>query len=177
MRTTHWSLPYLPGWLFAGLLLGCLLGGGIGFAAGIFFFPYLFLADIEARETLADSATRTVVATGSFIHADPDDPIHYGKGSVTVFEDTVLLGADFEVGPGPKFHVYLVPLAEVTPDTAVDEYKFVDLGQIRAFKGSQVFPIPAGVSPKAYPSVVVWCAQFNVLISPAKLRFQEPAEG
>ena len=163
--------------LFAGLLLGCLLGGAVGFAAGIFFFPYLFLADIEARETLADSAARTKVATGSFIHADPDDPVHYGKGSVTVYEDTVFLGADFEVGPGPKFHVYLVPLGEVTPDTRVDESKFVDLGQIRAFKGSQVFPIPGGIKLKDYPTVVVWCAQFDVLISPAKLSFQDTTGG
>ncbi len=160
--------------LFAGLLLGCLLGGAIGFAAGIFFFPYLFLADIEARETLADSAARTVVATGSFIHADPGDPVHHGKGSVTVYEDTVFLGADFEVGPGPKFHVYLVPLSVVTPDTPVDETKFVDLGQIRAFKGSQVFAVPAGIKLRDYPNVVIWCAQFDVLISPAKLSFREP---
>lgn len=163
--------------LIAGLLLGCLLGGAVGFAAGIFFFPYLFLADIEARETLADSAARTVVATGSFIHADPDDPVHHGTGSVTVYDDTVLLGADFEVGPGPKYHVYLVPLGEVTPDTPVDETKFVDLGQIRAFKGSQVFPIPDGVKPEDYPNVVVWCAQFDVLISPAKLSFQDTTGG
>lgn len=161
--------------LLAGLLLGCLLGGALGFFAGIFFFPYLFLADIEARETLADQAARTVVATGSFIHANPDDPVHYGKGSVTVYEDTVFLGADFEVGPGPKFHVYLVPLGEVTADTPVDETKFVDLGQIRAFKGSQLFPIPDGVKLEDYPNVVVWCAQFDVLISPAKLSFQDSA--
>ena len=49
---------------------------------------------------------------------------------------------------------------------------YVDLGRLRAFKGSQVFPIPAGVALKDYPNVVIWCAQFNVLISPAKLKFQ-----
>lgn len=163
--------------IIAGLLLGCVLGGAVGFAAGIFFFPYIFLADIEARETLADAAARTVIATGSFIHADPDDPVHYGKGSVTVYEDTVFLGTDFEVGPGPKFHVYLVPLGEVTPDTPVNESAFVDLGQIRAFKGSQVFPVPDSVKLTDYPNVVVWCAQFDVLISPAKLSFRDAAGG
>ncbi len=68
--------------------------------------------------------------------------------------------------------VYLVPLSEVTPDSAVETSMYVDLGRLRAFKGSQVFPIPAGVALKDYPNVVIWCAQFNVLISPAKLKFQ-----
>jgi len=32
---------------------------------------------------------------------------------VTVRQDSVFLGEDFEVGPGPKFHVYLVPKAPI----------------------------------------------------------------
>ncbi len=46
---------------------------------------------------------------------------------------------------------------------------FVDLGGLRAFKGSQRYPIPAGVDLKNYPSVVIWCERFSVLISPADL--------
>ena len=49
---------------------------------------------------------------------------------------------------------------------------FVDLGRLRAFKGSQKYGIPAGVDLKAYPSVVIWCALFGVLISPADLEFE-----
>ncbi len=79
---------------------------------------------------------------------------------------------NFEVGPGPAYHVYLVPEANVTPDTKVAETMFVDLGRLRAFKGSQVYQVPAGVDPKKYPNVVVWCEHFAVLISPAKLAFK-----
>ena len=103
------------------------------------------------------------------------DPFHYGTGSVTVYEGTVFLGADFEVGPGPKFHVYLVPLDQVTPNTEVDEVAFVDLGRLRAFKGSQVFPVPADLKLTDYGSVVIWCQQFGVLVSPAKLNFEDAA--
>ena len=46
---------------------------------------------------------------------------------------------------------------------------FVDLGGLRAFKGSQRYVIPAGVKLKDYPSVVIWCEYFGVLISPADL--------
>ena len=41
--------------------------------------------------------------------------------------------------------------------------------QCNAFKGSQRYPIPAGVNLKNYPSVVIWCEAFGVLISPADL--------
>lgn len=70
-------------------------------------------------EAAPSAAGRNLVATGEFIHADPSDPIHYGKGEVTVYDDVVHLGPNFEVGPGPKFHVYLVPNDTVTPSTEV----------------------------------------------------------
>jgi hypothetical protein len=117
-----------------------------------------------------DPAARRVVAKGMFIHANPVDPIHHGKGGVTAYADLVHLEADFEVGPGPKFHVYLVPEPNVTPSTAVAKTMFVDLGRLKAFKGSQNYPVPAGVDPAQYGSVVIWCEQFGVLISPAELK-------
>jgi hypothetical protein len=103
--------------IIVSLLIGGLLGGGAGFVAGIFFYPYIFLADIVATEDIGDVSARQLVATGTFIHADPDDPIHHGSGGVTVYADAVHLQDDFEVGPGPAFHVYLAPQQEVTPDT------------------------------------------------------------
>ena len=112
-----------------------------------------------------------VVARGNFIHADPNDSIHYGAGGVTVFERTVFLEQDFDVGPGPKFHVYLVPKAQIRSATDVTGAMFVDLGRLRAFKGSQKYAVPAGVDLAVYPSVAIWCEQFGVLISPADLNF------
>ncbi len=157
------------GRIIASVLVGILLGGLGGFAVGIFVYPYIFLADIVAAERLDQPETRVLVATGAFIHANPNDPIHHGAGKVAVYRDAVFLEPDFEVGPGPRFHVYLVPLAKVTPDTAIEETAFVDLGRLRAFRGSQLYPIPSGIDPAAYGSVVIWCAEFGVLVSPARL--------
>ncbi len=154
-----------------GFVVGTVVGGVAGFAMGIFVYPYIFLADIVAMERVEDIASKRVVARGEFIHANPNDPIHYGRGRVTVYDDVVHLGEDFTVGPGPAFHVYLVPEKSVTPDTKVAQTMFVDLGRLRAFKGSQVYPVPAGVDLKSYGSIVIWCEQFGVLISPATLRF------
>ena len=152
-------------------LAGGLIGLAAGFVAGIFVYPYIFLADIVAAEEVADAASKTVVASGQFVHVNPSDPIHFGQGGVTVYEDLVHLEADFEVGPGPKYHVYLVPQAPITEAEQVEASMFVDLGRLKAFKGSQNYPIPAGVPLRDYPSVVIWCEEFGILISPASLDF------
>jgi hypothetical protein len=138
-------------------------------ALGVFAYPYVFLTDIVAKEKVEEPAKRKLLARGSFVHPNPADPIHYGKGRVTVYEGLLHLEPDFEVGPGPKYHVYLVPEQEVVASTNVARTMFVDLGRLRAFKGSQNYEIPAGVEVGKFGSVVVWCEQFGVLISPAKL--------
>jgi len=152
-------------------VVGGVLGTAAGFALGIFVYPYIFLADIVAMDKVEDKAARKIVATGMFIHANPRDPIHHGKGKLAVYQDLVHLDSDFEVGPGPKFHVYLVPEKNVVPSTNVARTMFVDLGRLKAFKGSQNYPVPAGVDLRKYGSVVIWCEQFGVLISPAALSF------
>ena len=90
---------------------------------------------------------------------------------MSIYPNLLHLETDFEVGPGPKFHVYLVPLTDITPETRVQDSMFVDLGRLKAFSGGQNYWIPDGVDLKKYPSVVIWCEQFNVLVSPAMLKF------
>ena len=149
-------------------LLGGIFGTGFGVALGFFLFPFVFPPP-AAVERLAEGERASLAANGTFIHANPSDPIHWGRGKVSVYERAVFLESDFEVGPGPAFHVYLVPKANVRSSDDVKDKMYVDLGRLRAFKGSQRYEIPAGVSLKDYPSVVIWCARFDVLISPADL--------
>jgi hypothetical protein len=149
---------------------GGILGTGFGVALGFFLFPFVFPPP-PAAEQLTDTDRRgRVVAEGTFIHANKSDPVHWGKGGVTVRQDSVFLNEDFEVGPGPKYHVYLVPKAPVRSSGDVPGEKFVDLGRLRAFKGSQRYAIPADLDLSGFQSVVIWCEQFSVLISPADLR-------
>ena len=154
-------------------LLGGILGTGFGVALGFFFFPFVFPPP-PAAEQLTEADRSPLVATGTFIHANPSDPIHYGKGKVSVYRRTVFLEPDFEVGPGPAFHVYLVPKANIRDAAAVNDTMYIDLGGMRAFKGSQRYPIPAGIDLKNYPSVVIWCERFGVLISTADLTAVAP---
>jgi Electron transfer DM13 len=150
---------------------GGVLGTAVGLAAGLFVYPYLFLADIVLSEQVTGKDDRVLAATGSFVHVNPSDSIPYGQGEVTVYRDLVHLEDSFEVGPGPKFHVYLVPARDIMDAAMVSKSMFVDLGRLRAFKGSQNYAIPAGIDIEAFGSVVIWCEQFGVLISPATLEF------
>jgi hypothetical protein len=115
------------------------------------------------------AAAPVPVATGTFIHANRSDPVHWGRGRVSVYQRAVFLESDFEVGPGPAFHVYLVPKTPIRSSADMKDVMYVDLGRLRSFKGSQRYTIPAGVNLKDYPSVIIWCERFSVLISPADL--------
>src|SRR3954462_8832043 len=166
---------------------GGILGTVFGVALGFFFFPYVFppppaaeqltqadlmpapAGPVPAQDASALAAVAAPLATGTFIHANTSDPVHWGKGKVSVYERAVYLEPDFEVGPGPAYHVYLVPKASLRSSSDLKNVKHVDLGGLRSFKGSQRYPIPAGVDLKDYPSVIIWCEQFGVLISPADL--------
>ncbi|HEV1999582.1 MAG TPA: DM13 domain-containing protein [Xanthobacteraceae bacterium] len=150
-------------------LLGGVLGTGVGVALGFFFFPYVFPPP-PAAEQLTEADRSRLVASGTFIHASPSDPIHYGKGGVRVYEKAVFLEPDFEVGPGPAYHVLLVPKSGIRDSGEVKDAMYVDLGGLRAFKGNQRYPIPVGVDLAKYQSVVIWCERFAVLISPADLK-------
>jgi hypothetical protein len=153
-------------------VLGGLLGIGAGFALGIFVYPYIFLADLVGTDQVDPARAKSAIAEGIFVHANPADPIHHGAGKVSVYADLLHLEADFRVGPGPKFHVYLVPERNVVPATKVAQTMYVDLGRLKAFKGSQTYPIPAGLKLTDYHTVVIWCEHFGVLISPAALKFR-----
>ena len=151
-------------------LLGGVLGTGFGVALGFFAFPFVFPPP-PAMETVDEDVRGNLVATGSFVQPDPNDPIHKGAGKVSVYEKVVFLEPDFEVGPGPDFRVILVPKPAIRTSRDVDDTMYIDLGPLRAFKGSQRYDVPEGVDLSNYPSVVIWCRTFAVLISPADLSF------
>ena len=59
-------------------VLGGLLGTGFGVALGFFIFPYVFPPP-PAAEQLADAERSQLVASGTFIHANPSDPVHSAR--------------------------------------------------------------------------------------------------
>jgi hypothetical protein len=127
-------------------------------------------ASMPPTQAAPGAAVAVPLATGTFIHANKSDPVHWGKGKVSLYQRAVFLESDFEVGPGPAYHVYLVPKPSIRSSSDIKDVMYVDLGRLRSFTGSQRYPIPDGVKLKDYPSVIIWCERFGVLISPADLK-------
>ena len=120
---------------------------GSALHVGFFIFPYVFPPP-AASEQLSAAEHSKLVASGTFIHANPSDPVHYGKGHVSVYERTVFLESDFEVGPGPAFHVYLVPKASIRSTSDVKDLMFVDLGGLARLQGQPALSDPGRRRPE-----------------------------
>ena len=132
-----------------------------------------FSAAAGRRAAHHDRPRQRRLAEGTFIHANPSDPIHWGKGSASVRADSVFLGEDFEVGPGPKFHVYLVPKAQIRASGDLQGRSSSTSAGCAPSRAASATPFPPGLDLAKYQSVIIWCEQFSVLISPADLTPQE----
>lgn len=153
--------------------LGGVLGLAGGFGLGIYLFPFIFPPP-AGTDVLTQTEQQTpVFATGTFIHADPSDRVHWGEGNVTVLKNEIYLNPNFKVGPGPDYRVLLVKKAGIkTKEEMVQLIKdkqFVEVSGLRAFEGGQRYSLPAGVNVEDYQSVVIWCWAFSQLISPATM--------
>jgi hypothetical protein len=100
-------------------------------------------------------------ADGMFMGSDG----HMASGKAEITEamggKTVLKLSDINVDKVPDGYVYLAKGA--------DHMSGVSVGKLEQFKGTVEFPIPMGVDPHDYDSVVIWCKKFNVEIGRAWL--------
>lgn len=158
--------------LIIGLLIGLILGSGAGAFGMLIAFPFLF-PPAAVNEQIADIEDKRQIASGTFVHPDPADPAHWGKGSLEVYEGEdsveIYLKPDFEVGPGPDFHVYLWKQEGLRDKDDFSEELALELGKLKSFTGSQIYSLAEGHSFDGYKSVVVWCKAFDQLITVADL--------
>lgn len=153
-------------------LLGLLIGGVAGGGFVLFYFPFWF-PPAEVNEQIANVESKRVVGSGTFIHPDPSDSVHWGKGKVRLYESEgrveVYLTEDFEVGPGPDYHVYLVDRRDILEEDHFTAAGTVEIGRLKSFKGSQIYSVAQADLNLETDSVVVWCKQFGQLITSANL--------
>ncbi len=89
---------------------------------------------------------------------------HDVKGKVLIIEQDgkrYLRFEDLDTVNGPDLRIYL------SSDKSASDY--VDLGAIRATKGSVNYELPPGVELSKYNKVLIWCRAFRVLFSFAAL--------
>jgi hypothetical protein len=138
----------------------------IGFAAGIFTLPIL-IAPAAPTTTELKAATTQVLFSGQFKRDLKDsDPLHWGEGIVSVSAKAVSLTG--KLSPGPDYKLYLSPeFVETEVDFKRLKLRMVQVGDVKTFENF-VIPIPAGIEPANYTTVIVWCETFSEFISAAK---------
>ena len=76
------------------IIFGGIGGVSVGFTLGIIIYIYWFLNE-TASEQLQSGLNQTPIAEGRFIRAQPNDPVHWGKGGVKLLRDEYTLPQPF----------------------------------------------------------------------------------
>lgn len=137
-----------------------------GFAVGIYVLPILTAPPApDARQVMA--AVGPDAVTGRFRRDLPgSDWLHWGDGEVRVGSQAVgLIG---RIAPGPDYRLYLSPVRVSTAE-AFREHRaqMVQLGRVHTFDNF-IVPLPPGVDPGRYDTVIVWCESFGEFITAAR---------
>jgi len=142
--------------------------GAAGFAGGIYTLPIL-IAPPPASAAEVGAVAGAALFKGRFKRDLPgSDALHWGEGEVSVSDKAVsLLG---RVSPGPDYKLYLVPeFVQTEAEFERVKARSLRVGDVKTFENF-VVPLPAGVDPAAYTTVVVWCERFREFISAARYR-------
>ena len=76
---------------------------------------------------------------------------------------------DFRVTNGPDLRVILATHPDPQDRNDVHTRDYVELGKLKGNIGNQNYPLPEGLSPDGFGSVVIYCKPFQVVFSVAPL--------
>jgi hypothetical protein len=139
-----------------------------GFAAGIYMLPILTAPAAPSSTEVAAMAAGAEY-TGQFRRdLRGSDLLHWGEGTVSVGRNVIALQG--EIAPGPDYKLYLSPVfVETEADFERLRPGMARIGDVRTFENF-VVPVPEGIDPDAYNTVIVWCESFGEFITAAKYR-------
>ncbi len=127
--------------------------------------PEILVASISNYPTLAQ--TNKVLASGEFVTITPGEDTEGTAEIIQVENETkVRLAENFSAIEGPA--VRLLLHKQNVPGSYTAE-NYVRLGDLKSFKGEQIYDIPEEINWQDFPNVVVWCEKFNVTFGSAKL--------
>ncbi len=105
---------------------------------------------------------------GEFTDADQN---HTGSGRATLYQEPDgsyrLSFEDFAICCGPDLYVFLA--ANPAPTSQADLGDYMEISPLQAPDGNQEYAIPADADLSQINSVVIYCKQFQVIISTATL--------
>ncbi len=145
------------------LLVSHLAAIAVGFAAGIYALPILIAPPAPDSAEVAEIAEQGVfVATFSRDRQD-SDALHWGEGEVSIAADAISFMG--KLAPGPDYRLYLSPeYVETEADFNRLKASMVQVGDVKTFENF-IVPLPEGVDPADYSTVIVWCESFGQYIT------------
>jgi hypothetical protein len=145
-----------------------LLALGLGFALGVYLLPIL-VAPTAPSQADIDSLMGPSLWKAEFRRNLKDsDALHWGEGVVSVGPRSISLVG--KLAPGPDYKLYLSPeFVETEADFMRLKGRMVRVGDVRTFENFLV-PVPDGVDPARYTTVIVWCESFSQFSTAARYR-------
>ena len=140
----------------------------VGFAIGIYTLPILIAPPAPETEAVVAQAGEARYQGQFRRDLKGSDPLHWGEGTVSVGPESIgLMG---RLAPGPDYKLYLSPeFVETEADFLRLKDRMVRVGDVKTFNNFLV-PVPAGVDPSDYTTVIVWCERFGAFITAAQYR-------
>lgn len=145
-----------------------LLTLGIGFAVGVYVLPILIAPNAPTQEEI-QSTLPAAQWTATFRRTLKDsDALHWGEGAVAISPRAISLVG--KLAPGPDYKLYLSPeFVETEADFKRLKPQMLRVGDVKTFNNF-IVPVPQGVDPAKFNTVIVWCETFNEFITAAKYR-------
>jgi hypothetical protein len=142
--------------------------GVAGFAGGIYALPILIAPAAPTAHEVAAVADRALFKAQFKRELAGSDALHWGEGEVSIGAGAVSLRG--RLAPGPDYKLYLSPeFVQTEAEFERVKARMKRVGDVKTFENF-VVPLPDGVDPAAYTTVVVWCETFREFITAARYR-------
>jgi hypothetical protein len=140
----------------------------VGIGLGIYLLPILTAPQAPSAGEVA-AAAGAAEFKGEFKRdLKGSDFLHWGEGTVSVSKAAIALMG--RIAPGPDYKLYLSPeFVETEADFNRLKPKMARVGDVKTFENF-VVPVPAGIDPGTYTTVIVWCESFGQFITAARYR-------
>ena len=156
----------MPKKILAILVVTHLMVGLAGISAGIYLLPILTAPPAPSVETVTAARGQAGFEAQFRRDLEGSDFLHWGEGTVYLGPRAISLHG--KLGPGPDYKLYLSP-EFVETEEAFEQLKpkMVRVGDVRTFDNF-IVPVPEGVDPNKFNTVVVWCESFSEFITAAR---------
>jgi hypothetical protein len=138
----------------------------VGFAAGVYMLPIIIAPPAPDNAEVQIMAARAEYSGEFRRDLKGSDFLHWGEGMVSIGRDGISLQG--KLAPGPDYKLYLSPEFVETGDEFLGlKNSMVRIGDVKTFQNF-IVPMPPGVDPDEYNTVIVWCEAFDQFITAAQ---------